>query len=299
MFPRYRSKATFALLAAAAASLALAADAGAKDKKSKRGKQPDSAAAASTAGGQRIAVEGVREPSGIASHPGLHHLFVVGDEGTIGELDGSGRTVRADRVAGNLEDLAFHPPSGMLILLVENPPGLVVYDAAAHRETRRITLDTAGLLGRAPEGRKAQGFEGLAFRPDAGRPGGGVFYLAHQRSPAMVVVAAFDPLQAATVGRDAVVGRWPMDPFRHLTAISYDASRDGFLLVADRRVAVVGKDGKTVSQSEVLPLLHPEGVCLDESGSLWIADDPTGLLRVPGGVAALPSGGAAGPSGNP
>jgi len=290
---------TTSVLLAAAASLSIAAGAVAKDKKTKHEKKQETAASASTAGGQTIVVDGVREPSGIVLHPGLHRLFVVGDEGTVGELDENGRTIRADRVAGNLEDVAFHPPSGMLVLLVENPPGLVIYDPAAHRETRRIALDTSGLLGRAPEGRKAQGFEGLAFRAEAGRAGGGVFYLAYQRSPAMVVAAAFDPLQASTVGKDAVVGRWPMDPFRHLTAIFFDASRDRFLLIADRRLAVVGRDGKTESQSEVLPMMQPEGVCLDESGALWIADDPTGLLRVPGGVAALASGAGAGPGVKP
>lgn len=288
-------KATSVLLALIA-SFALATNVVAKDKGKKK---PHPEAAAGDAGGQTIVVDGVREPSGIATHPGLHHLFVVGDEGTVGELDANGRTIRADRVTGNLEDLAFHPPSGMLVLLVENPPGLVVYDPAAQRETRRITLDTAGLLGRAPEGRKAQGFEGLAFRPEAGRPGGGTFYLAHQRSPAMVVVAAFDPLQAATVGKDAVVERWPMERYRHLTAISHDASRDRFLLIADGRVAVIGKDGKTESQSGMLPMANPEGVCLDEAGNLWIADDPTGLRRLPGGLAALASGAGAGPSGRP
>jgi uncharacterized protein YjiK len=279
----HRSRASSALLALAA-SFVLTASVVAKDKGKKK-HHPDAGAA--DAGSQRIVVAGVREPSGIAWHPGLHHLFVVGDEGTLGELDPNGRTIRADRVAGNLEDLAFHSPSGMLVLLVENPAGLVVYDAASHRETRRITLDTAGLLGRAPEGGKAQGFEGLAFRAEAGRPGGGVFYIAYQRSPAMVVAAGFDPLRAATVGQDEVVERWPMDPYRHLTALTYDSSRERFLLIADGRVAVIGRDGKTQSQSEMLPMLHPEGVCLDESGALWIADDPTGLLRVPGGVDGL------------
>jgi len=282
------------VLLAVAASFSLATSVVAKDKDRKK-QQPE--AAAGDGGGQRIVVEGVREPSGIAPHPGLHHLFVVGDEGTVGELDANGRTIRADPVPGNLEDLAFHPPSGMLILLVENPPGLVVYDPAAHRETRRITLDTAGRLGRAPDGRKAQGLEGLAFRPEAGRPGGGVFYLAHQRSPAMVVAAAFDPLQAATVGKDAVVDRWAMEPYRHLTAISYDAARDRFLLIADRRLVVLRADGKTETRSAPLPMAGPEGVCVDQTGALWIVDDPSGVTRFAGGAAALtrPGGGGTSP----
>jgi uncharacterized protein YjiK len=295
MFPRSHTKATAVLLAATL--LSVAAGAVAKEKKARHEKPQDSAAAAG--GGQRIVVDGVREPSGIAVHPGLHRLFVVGDEGSVGELDETGRTVRADPVTGNLEDLAFHPPSGTLVLLVEDPPGLVVYDPAARRETRRLRLDTAGLLGRAPDARKAQGFEGLAFRPEAGRPGGGVFHLAHQRSPAMVVAVAFDPANATSVGGDAVVGRWPMEGYQRLSALYWDADRDRFLLIADGRLAVLGPDGATVARSGPLPMAQPEGVCLDESGALWIADDPSGLWRVPGGVSALASGTGRGPGGNP
>ena len=287
MSSRHWSNATSVLLALAA-SFTFAASVFSKGKGKKK-RHPDATAA--DAGGQRVVVDGVREPSGIAVHPRLHHLFVVGDEGTVGELEADGRTIRVDRVPGNLEDLVFHPDSGMLVLLVESPPGLVVYDAASHVEKRRIALDVASLLqSRAPTGGKGRGFEGLAFRPEPGRPGGGVFYLAHQRSPAMVVAAAFDPLQAATVANESVVDRWRMDPYQHLTAISYDAPRSQFLLIADRRLVVLGTDGKTRARSEVLALVQPEGVCVDEAGALWIVDDPTGLVRFAGGVAALVGG---------
>lgn len=253
------------------------------------GKKKRKAAArpAATEGIERFVVDGVREPSGIALHAGLHRLFVVGDEGSVGEIDGAGRTLKAMSVAGNLEDLAFHPPSGSLVLLVENPPALVVFDGAARAEKRRIVLDVAALLGEAPRGRKGQGFEGVAFRPEAGRPGGGVFYLAHQRSPATVVAAAFDPLTAESVGRDAVVGRWPTNGYRHLTAVSYDATSDRFLMIADRRLVILDKEGRTQSRSAPLDLAQPEGVCVDEAGALWIVDDPAGLVRFAAGPEAL------------
>jgi uncharacterized protein YjiK len=293
MIPRVIPTVTCALLMAAAwASFDGAAQA--KDKKKRQGgpasgskpAQGENAQGVNTQG-QKIAVTGVREPSGIAFHPGLRHLFVVGDEGTVAELDENGRTLRVDPVRGNLEDLVFHPPSGLLVLLVEDPPGLVVYDPAAHEEKRRIGLDVAALLQiRAPQGGKGQGFEGLAFRPEAGRAGGGVFYLAHQRSPARVVAVAIDPAQAASVDNAAVVTRWPLDRYQRLTAISYEASLGRFLLIADRKLAIVDGEG-TVESEHALPAVQPEGVCLDGSGALWIADDPAGLLRFAGGVAAL------------
>ena len=279
----------------------------AKDKKDKKGKKdktkPTSAVAtAATGDGQRFTVDGVREPSGIALHPRLHHLFVVGDEGTVGEIDHNGRTIRADAVPGNLEDLAFHPGTGTFVLLSEKHAQLVVYDPVAHLEKRRIPFDTDALLGQVPQVRKGQGFEGLAFRPESGRPGGGVFYLAFQHSPPLVVAVAFDPDRAVTLGKDAVVGRWDLaDRYHHLTAISYEPSLDRFLLIADRRLVVLRTDGTTESESpRALPLRQPEGVCLDESGALWIADDPTGLVRFAAGPSALAgaSGGPGGPGRN-
>lgn len=296
MITHDRTTVTCAALLVTLASLPLDA-AHAKDKQKKKRIEP----MASTTGseGQRITLDGIREPSGIAVRAGLRHLFVVGDEGTLGELDERGRTIRVDTVAGNLEDLAFHPPSGTLLLLAENQASLIVYDPVAHQEKRRIALDAASLLmSRAPSGVKGRGFEGLAFRPEAGHPGGGVFYLAHQRSPAMVVAVAFDPLQASTLANDAVVDRWRVEPYQHLTAISYDASSDRFLMIADRRLVVLGTDGKTEAQSEPLQMLQPEGVCVDAGGALWIADDPTGLVRYPGGFKALVSGAPAGPTRN-
>ena len=286
MIPDVRTTVTCALmLAMAGGSFDGAAQA--KDKK-KRRSAPAAGTSAAQGGmkGEKVIVQGVREPSGIAFHPGLRHLFVVGDEGTVAELDGNGRTLRVDRVPGNLEDLVLHPPSGLLVLLVEDPPALVVFDPATHAEKRRIDLDVAALLqSRAPQ-QKGQGFEGLAFRPEPGRPGGGVFYLAHQRSPARVVAVAFDPAEAATVDNAAVVSRWPLDRYQRLSAVSYEASLGRFLLIADRKLVVVDGEGNVESEY-ALPAVQPEGVCLDGSGALWIADDPAGLLRFPAGVEAL------------
>jgi hypothetical protein len=72
----------------ALAALAVANPAAAKPKKDeKRGR----AQAASPLGpGTPVPVAGVREPSGIAWHAALERLFVVGDDGSLAELDGEG-----------------------------------------------------------------------------------------------------------------------------------------------------------------------------------------------------------------
>ena len=143
-----------------------------------------------------------------------------------------GKRIDSRPFAGNLEDVAVHEPSGSLVLLMEQESALVVYDAAARREKKRLRLDGAAILGETP-GDANQGFEGLAFRPQRGRPGGGIFYLAHQRAPAMVVALSFDPATAAgSLGAASVVARWPLD-FEDLTAVAYAASIDRVLVLTD------------------------------------------------------------------
>ncbi len=237
---------------------------------------------------ERFAETGAKEPSGIAYHPGLDHLFLVGDEGRLVELDTAGVVLRRLTFHGNLEDLAFHPPSGKLVLLSEKRSELILYDPAAGEELRRWRLDSSALLGRRPEDRN-HGFEGLAFREDPSLPGGGLFYLVHQRAPAMIVALSFEvTAPESTLGASAVVHRWPMKPNKDLTAATYVGSLNRLLVLADtrERLLIVKPDG-SLEAEVVLPGEQQEGLCFDGAGTLWVADERAGLLRFGGALEAL------------
>ena len=222
---------------------------------------------------ERITQTGVKEPSGVAFHPGTGHVFVVGDDGTLAELDGSGKNIRTLHVEKQLEDVVYHPPSGGLMLVSELKGELILIDAASGKERRRWKLNTAALLGTPPT-EANQGFEGLAFRPDASRPGGGIIYLAHQRAPATVVGVAFDTGAAGTIDAGAVVSRWNITGYDDLTAVAYVPSIDRVVVIADSqdRLLVLGPDG-TVENEVPIPGEQQEGLAFDASGALWIADD--------------------------
>ena len=248
---------------------------------------------------ERLLGSGAREPSGIAFHPDSRHLFLVGDEGRLVELDDNGSVLRSDKLGGNLEDVAVHTPSGLVVLLSEKKAELLVWDPIGHAEVRRVKIDQEAVLGQAP-GDKNQGFEGLAFRelPD---PAGGLFYLVHQRSPALLVALAFDPRSGTTtLGAESVKLRAQFPGHQDLTAVTWVPALERLLVIAeqDDRILLVRADGSLEDQV-VLPGLRQEGLAFDGRGDLWVADDRGGLLRFAGALAALKAALAAGTSDAP
>ena len=237
---------------------------------------------------EAVAVLGLREASGIAWHPARGRLFAVGDRGTLAEIDRTGAVVAMHHVGGNLEDVTVHGPSGRLVLLAEKKGELVVWDPAAAAETARFALDVAGVLGREPVDRN-QGFEGIVFRAEAGRPGGGVFHLVHQRKPARLVTIAFDPTTPArALGATDVLARHALKPYEDLTAVTWSETIGRLLVIAESadRLLVVSPDG-TIDADLPLPGEQQEGLTLDPEGALWVADERRGLLRLPGASSAL------------
>jgi hypothetical protein len=169
---------------------------------------------------ERITNPGVKEPSGVTFHKPSGHLFVVGDDGGLAELDAQGKVLSTTKIESQIEDVTVHTPTGLLVLISESRSELIVYDPATHQERKRWPLDADAMVG-APITDRNQGFEGVVFRPVAGQPGGGIFYLTHQRSPAIVVALAFDPTGPVhRLGAEVVLSRWSMS-YQDLTAITW------------------------------------------------------------------------------
>ncbi len=261
-----------------------------KDKKAAAAKVLNPSAPAQILGEPtRLGKGGALEPSGVAFDAASGHLFLVGDEGSLVEVSLEGKPLWNKVGLGNLEDVAVHSPSGNLVLLSEKKSQLVLFDPVRKTQIRKFKIDKAAILGKESSADPNEGFEGIGFQEDAKEPGGGLFYLAHQRSPAMLVAIAFDlGNHEKTIGADAVRGRYKFEGFKDLTAVSYIRELDRLLVIADHkdRLLVVKTDGK-LEDEIVLPGLQQEGIALDSAGNLWIADDQGGLLRFDGALRVL------------
>jgi uncharacterized protein YjiK len=250
--------------------------------------QGSAARPASLGAPQAIASPGLREASGIAWHPRRGTFFVVGDRGTLAEIDPSGKAVAQHQVKGNLEDVAVHEPSGRLVLLAEKKGELAVWDPASSSEIGRFTLDVKAVLDREPADRN-QGFEGITFRGDADQPGGGTFYLVHQRKPARLVALSFDPSrEPRTIGAADVAVRHGLKSYEDLTAVSWSETLGRLLVIAesDDTLLLVSPAG-TITGTMALPGSRQEGLALGPDGALWVADDQAGLFRIPGALPAI------------
>jgi uncharacterized protein YjiK len=236
----------------------------------------------------RVAVERLKEASGIAWHLKLGRFFVVGDRGALAEVEPGGTLLKTHRVKGNLEDVAVHTPSGRLVLLAEKKGELVVWDPATASETARFPLDVAALLDREPVDRN-QGFEGLGFRAEPDLPGGGAFYLVHQRKPARLVSLSFDPAgPVRPLGSADVNARHALKPYEDLTAVAWNDTLAGLLVIAESedRLLLVSPAG-SIRASWMLPGDRQEGLAVAPDGALWVADDRQGLFKLPGALEAL------------
>ncbi|HSD26733.1 MAG TPA: SdiA-regulated domain-containing protein, partial [Vicinamibacteria bacterium] len=155
-------------------------------------------------------------------------------------------------------------------------------------ETARFPLDVAGVLGSEPADRN-QGFEGIVFCAEAGRPGGGLFHVAHQSRPARLVTIAFDPTgPARALGAADVLARHAVKPHEDLTAVTWSDTLALLLVIAEKkdRLLLVSPDG-TIDADLALPGGQQEGLALDREGALWVADERLGLLRLPGALSVL------------
>lgn len=226
------------------------------------------------------ALPGLPEPSGVVFHAKRGSLFVVSDDGTIGEVSVDGK-VRATRaLGGDLEGITYDPGTGNLYVIREGHEIIFEVDPNSFAIRRRFTID------RSFEGdpdfleRGGDGIEGLTFMADPGHREGGRFFAVNQFDPPALVELAL-PLKSSRErfekARIVAAHRIASPP---LSDVLWSAELRAFLIPSAlwRSVYVVEEDG-TRRASVRVPGIMQEGIALLPDGAVVIAQDTGGLLK--------------------
>ncbi len=245
---------------------------------------------------QEWPLETFEEPSGLVFHEARGTIFVVGDEGDIGEVSLQGKLLRSAHLGGDLEGITYDPSSGNLYVVREGHE--IIFEIAAEdfKILRRFSIDRNFAGDPNYLRRGGDGIEGLTFVPVAGHPEGGRFYAVNQYDPPVLLELALalrssdEKFQSARIVAAKEVAPAP------LSSIVWAPDIDGFLIASAlwRKVYVTDSDG-TYRNSVRIPAVMPEGFSPLPGGAFVIAQDSGGLVlwRPPSNpFGAKPSSGA-------
>ena len=223
---------------------------------------------------------GLPEPSGVVYHSTRKTLFVVSDEGGIGEVALDGKVKASRALGGDLEGITFDPSTGYLYVIREGHEILFEVDPDRFSIRRRFTID------RSFEGdadfleRGGDGIEGITFVADASHPEGGRFYAVNQYDPPVLVELGV-PLRSSRerFERARVLSAWRIAS-PPLSDVMWHEGLKAFLVPSAlwRSVHVVDAAGNRLRTVRV-PGIMQEGIAALPDGAYVIAQDTGGLIR--------------------
>jgi uncharacterized protein YjiK len=226
-----------------------------------------------------------REPSGICYHPQRGTLFVVGDEGEVEEIGKDGTPIAHWIVKGDLEGITAVPETGLLYIAAEGEDVILEFDPEKGAVTRRFPINRT--FKGDPNFLQKQtssydnGIESIAFVPDKHHPEGGTFYVGNQWDPPMIM-EVWVPLKSSRAP-EAEARIMRVLPFRmdDPAAMYYDpvTKRLNIVSDADNILVEITLDGKVVKQYAFLGDTQ-EGICRDDEGYLYIAQDSGGIIKI-------------------
>ncbi len=227
----------------------------------------------------------IPEPSGICFDPVRKTLFVVSDEGWLYEITPKGRAVSHWRIPGDLEGVTIDPRTDLVYIVVEGDDVILEFDPARGAVTRRFPIDRS--FKGNPNFLQKQvnaydnGIESLVFVPNPKHPEGGTFYAGNQWDPPMIIEVGV-PLRSSTA---------PEAPARILRVLPLKVDDPGGMYYdpvtrllnivddADNILVEATLQGKKVREY-AFPGDNQEGLCRDDEGFLYIAQDTGGIIKI-------------------
>lgn len=237
----------------------------------------------------------VKEPSGVAYHPGRNTVLVVSDDGVLVELDLDLKEKHRWRVEGDLEGIAVHPRRGTVYIAVERANEVLEFDLDSGSERNRFRV----ALGSHPEYLDARdanlGMEGIALVPAESDDEVTVYVVIETapprllrltnllQMPAMHTLQVNQPVGTAVESQPMAMVDRGWDPgLRSLNDLMFDAATQTFLVTGarDKALRVLDASARELRTFE-LPGPYPEGFCFLPNGDGLVVHDSGGGHLIP------------------
>ncbi len=227
-----------------------------------------------------------REPSGLIFHPERQTLFVVGDEGDLGEFNLEGTLLRQKRLMNqSFEGLTLNPVTGVLYIAIEGLERILEVDPESF-ELRRTFDVKRTYQGQTVLKKNNQGFEGITFVPNTAHPEGGTFWVTNQaldNSDPEDLSGLFEVVAQLSQPNERVATIQSSLLFDHfdLSGLYYDPRSQHLLVISDQEdiffeVTLAGQ----IIATHSLPGDTQEGIAMDTDGYYYLAQDRGGLLKL-------------------
>ncbi|MBT3271071.1 hypothetical protein HN371_28275 [Candidatus Poribacteria bacterium] len=227
------------------------------------------------------------EPSGAVYHTVRGTLFVVGDEGDIGELSVDGELLNHRKLEmeypADFEGVTWAAPTGMLYVIVEMADRILEVDPEDLTVEREFIVErTVGDETVIAEG--GQGLEGITFVADTADPDGGTFYVVNQgfedsdADDASAVLQLRLPLREKKDVLTASILRHMRLPVFNVAAAHYDTHSTELYLLGDGVLCRASMDGD-IRETYHVPGDDPEGLAFDASGHMYLVHDSGGVVK--------------------
>lgn len=235
---------------------------------------------------ENFPLSGFREPSGIVFHEERGTLFIVGDEGDLGEVSLAGILLRQQRIADvSFEGITINPETGLLYVAVEGMERIFeihpeTFEVLSNHAVER-TFDNRTVLKE-----NERGLEGITFVPDQSLPGGGSLFVTNQvlnhndpEDLSGIFEISFQSIKdgAPSLQIASMIESQTLD----LSGIFYNPMDRHFYIVSDseNRLIEMDRSGAVVATFR-LPGETQEGITMDREGFIYIAQDAGGVLKL-------------------
>ena len=225
-----------------------------------------------------------REPSGIVFHPDRQTLFIVGDEGDVGEVSLAGVLLRQQRISNaNFEGITVDPATGLLYIAIEGEDEILKIDSETFEVADRYSLEQH-FSGRKVLTKNNNGLEGITLVQDPGSGNSSLWItnqvFDHDNPEDISGVFQYilsDTAVAPLLTLNAVLESKTVD----LAGIFYDPANNRLYVVSDRENLLLEMDRSgNVHATYVLPGKTQEGITRDHEGFFYIAQDAGGILKL-------------------